>query len=307
MSQMSKKKSWFNNWCKKFQKGDNDYNEGRLYNKFSLLAMNRFKWENLPPGVESRHIEKYLYEHGQVAFFNDELNDFMVLPCSDGGNLNYHGEPLNFNVVGIGFNKTLESDKMVRIMCNDTCTPNKLEVLHYTRLIDEIEKTSFMNLRQQRFPWIIATTKENELTMKNIFEKIENFEESIVVDSRLTQGGALGINALETKTPYILDKIRQEKNEVINELLSWLGLNNTKNKAERLLVDEINVNNNHILMNLDIEFKNRQKACEEINQKYGLNIKVVKTIDELDVNFMGQLDGKPSEPNDNNNKKGWFK
>lgn len=302
---MSKKKSWFNGWCRKFQKcGEDDYNEGRLYNKFSLLAMNRFKWENLPPGVESRHIEKYLYEHGQVAFFNDDKNNYMVLPCNNGGNLNYHGEPLNFNVFGIGYNKSLNIDNMVRIMCNDNCTPNKIEIAHYTRLIDEIEKTSFMNLRQQRFPWIIATTKQNELTMKNIFEKIENFEESIVVDNRLTEGGQIGINALQTNTPYIVDKIRIEKNEVINEMLSWLGLNNTKNdKKERLLVDEVNVNNNHILMNLDIEYKNRLKACDEINKKYNLNIQVIKTIDELDVNFIGQLDGEPSEPQ---HKKGWF-
>lgn len=305
---MAKVKSWLNSWCKRVQKGcgDNNYNEGRLYNKFSLLAMNRFKWENLPPGVESRHIEKYLYNEGQVAFFKDDTLGYMVLPCCSNGNLNYHGEPLSFNVNGIGYNKALKNDDMVRIMSNDTCTPNSIEVSHYTTIIDELEKTSFMNVTQQRFPWVIVTTKENELTMKNIFKKIENFEESIVVDSRLTQGGQLGINALQTNTPYIVDKIRTEKNEVINELLSWLGLNNTRNKTERLLVDEINVNNNHILMNLDIEYKNRLKACEEINKKYGLEIEVIKTIDDLDVNFMGQIDGEKAETNENN-KKGWFK
>ncbi len=141
--------------------------------------------------------------------------------------------------------------------------------------------------------------------MKNIFKKIEDFEESIVVDNRLTQGGNIGIEALSTNTPYVVDKIRNEKNEVMNEMLSWLGLNNTNtNKKERLLVDEVNVNNNHILMNLDIEYKNRLKACEEINKKYGLEIEVIKTIDLLEVNFIGDIDDNMEEKTI---KKGWFK
>lgn len=299
---MSKYKSWLNSWCKKKQKGDNDIFGGRLFNKFALISMNRFKWENLPIGIESRYIEKYLFEHGQVAFFEDDKNGFMVLPCTSGGNLNYHGEPLTYNINGIGYNTQKNIDNMVRIMANDYCIPNALEIAHYTNIIDELEKTSFMNVRQQRFPWIIATTKENELTMKNIYKKIEDFEENIVVDSRLTQGGHLGIEALTTNTPYIVNKIREEKNEVINELLSWLGLNNTNtHKKERLLVDEINVNNNHILMNLDIEYKNRLKACEEINKKYGLNIEVIKTIDLLEVNFIGDI---KENDNDKDIKKG---
>ena len=64
--------------------------------------------------------------------------------------------------------------------------------------------------------------------------------------------------------------------------MTWLGLNNANTeKKERLIVDEVNSNNMHILMNLDLEFKNREKACEEINKRYGLNIKVVKAIDEF--------------------------
>lgn len=303
---MSSVKSWFNSWCLRKQKGNNDqYNEGRLYNNFSLLAKNRFKWEGLPEGVESRHIEQFLYEEGQVAFVEDEQLGFLVLPCTSNGLLNVYNEPLGFQVTGNGYSKTFKSDDMVRILANDNATPDCIQVAHYTRLIDELEKTSFMNIRQQRFPWLIGTTKETELTMRNIFNKIDNFEEQIFVDSKLTAGGNMGSEVLNLNVPYVVDKIRTEKNEIISELLSWLGLNNSaNNKKERLIVDEINVNNNYILMNLDIEYKTRQKACELINEKYGLNVSVIRTIDELDVNFLGQLDGE--DPKENDKKKGWF-
>lgn len=299
---MSKNKSWFSNWCNSRQRGQTEMeqNNGRLFSEFSLLAQNRFKWTNLPAGIESHHIERFLFTNGDVAFFEDNLKGFLALPCSPSGNLNVYGDALTFTVTGTNFSKLISTDDMVRIRSNDFSIPNILQVRHYTNLLDEIEKTSFMNLRQQRFPWIFATTKENELTVKNIFNKIENFEEAIIVDQRLTQGGDLGVKTMVTNTPYLLDNLREEKKSVMNELLSWLGLNNTEPKKERLLVDEVNVNNNHILMNLDVEFKHRQKACEEINNKFGLNVCVEKTIDNLQLDFHGQI-------NEDNKKTGWFK
>ena len=42
---------------------------------------------------------------------------------------------------------------------------------------------------------------------------------------------------------------------------------------------------------LDIEYKNRLKACKEINKKFGLNVTVKKVIDELSCDFIGQNKG----------------
>ena len=41
-------------------------------------------------------------------------------------------------------------------------------------------------------------------------------------------------------------------------------------------MDEVNANNDFILVNLDHMFDERQKAVEEINKKFGLNITVEK-------------------------------
>lgn len=299
---MSKVKSWLNSWALGKQTGCADnVDNGRLYNEFSLLAKNRFKWEGLPQGIESRHIENFLFNNGQLAFFKDNERGFFVLPCHPNGNLNVYGDALQYQATGIGYSKTLHTDEMVRILCNDNAVPNAIQVEHYSQEIEAIEQSARMNVKQQRYPWLIATTKETELSLKNIFKKIDRGEEQIFVDSRLSQGGTLGAQALNTNTPYVVDRLRTEKNELMNELLSWLGLNNTSSdKKERLLVDEVNVNNNHILMNLDIEFKNRQKACKEINEMFGLNISVSKTIDELEVTFKGSEEPQPV-------KKGLFK
>lgn len=134
--------------------------------------------------------------------------------------------------------------------------------------------------------------------------QIDSGEDAIFVDERLSNGGDIGINVLNTGAPFLLDKLQEHKNDVMNELMTWLGLNNANtDKKERMLVDEVNVNNAHILMNLDIEFKNREKACEEINKRYGLNIKVTKAIDEFTEEqhkMMAKFVQNPESGNDDN-------
>lgn len=43
-----------------------------------------------------------------------------------------------------------------------------------------------------------------------------------------------------------------------------------------MLVDEINVNNDYINRNVDILYNARELACEKINEKFGVNWKVVR-------------------------------
>lgn len=301
---MSNSVSRFHQFCIDAQRGwdSKEFNEHRLYRFFKLLACNRFRWENLPDGIESRHIEEALFFHGECAFVDDEHNGVKmkkVLPCSPSGNMNVYGDPVSVQVTGVGYSKLKNIKDVVRILANDDAIPSNIYINYYSDLINNIETTMRANLKQQRRPYIVATSKNHELTHKNIKKKMENEEEFIFIDEELTRGsGDVGINVMNTNAPYLLDNLQNFKNDTVSELLTFLGLNNTNtNKKERLLVDEVNVNNSHILMNLDIEYKNRKKACDEINKMFGTNIKVVKVIDELQANFFGQKENKKEVKN----------
>ena len=52
------------------------------------------------------------------------------------------------------------------------------------------------------------------------------------------------------------------------------------------------LNNQFIQMCSDVDFKTRQKACEDINAKYGLNIRVTETREEFDEVIGGESDGE---------------
>lgn len=268
-----------------------DGNLGRLLNELKLLCLNRFTWGNLPQGMESRHIENALFYNGQAMFFERVEGGYLCLPSTPSNNLNIYGDSLSFNCVGVTENFEINIDDGIRILNNDNETPNSPMIYYYAKLLNKIETTMHKNLHQQNYPFIIATNKNNELTMTNLYKKIDEGNEAIFVDDKFSNGGDVGINVLKTNAPYLLDKLQQHKNDVINELLTKLGINNTNannSKKERLLVDEVNVNNGHILMYLDIEYKNRKKACEKINEKFCLNITVEKTIENLSIDFLGQ-------------------
>ena len=266
-------------------------NFGRIFYEFSNLALNRFKWENLPKGLESRHIEKALFEYGQCAFVDDPELGILCLGCSNTNGYNPYGDPTHVVLHGVGYSKNFALSEVERILNNDTLLPTKFHVEYYTNKIYEIDKAIYKNLKQQKRPFIVATTKDNQLSMKNIMKQIKEDEEEIYVDDRLANGGKVGVEVLNTNAPYLIDKYQQHKNDLMCEFLTLMGLNNSNannNKKERLLVDEVNVNNGEILMNLDVDFKNRQEACKRINERFGLNISVKKNIFDISNEFLGE-------------------
>ena len=210
---------------------------------------------------------------------------------STGNGYNVYGDPLAYTVTGIGYSELINADSAIRILNNDMGMPTSPMIYKYANLINEVEITQSRNLKHQRVPYVIPTTKDNELTVKNIYKKIDEGQEVIFTDAKLTNGGDIGVQVLNTEAKYIVNNLQEHKNNIINELLTKLGLNNSSangSKRERLLVDEVNINNGQILMYLDVEYKNRLLATEKINEKFGLNIKVEKVIDNLSLNFLGQ-------------------
>ena len=270
-------------------------NFGRIFYEFTNLALNRFKWENLPKGLESRHIEKALFEYGQCAFVDDPELGILCLGCSNTNGYNPYGDPTHVVLTGVGYSKNFEIGDVERILNNDTLLPTKFHVEYYTNKIYEIDKAIYKNLKQQKRPFIVATTKDNQLSMKNIMKQIKEDEEEIYVDDRLANGGKVGVEVLQTNAPYLIDKYQQHKNDLMCEFLTLMGLNNSNannGKKERLLVDEVNVNNGEILMNLDVDYKNRLEACKRINERFGLNISVKKNIFDISEQFLDEEGGE---------------
>ena len=262
----------------------------RLAKHYQMLALNRYKWKNLPNGIESRYVEQMLYDNGECAMFDHPDLGLCVLRSSSRDNLNIYGEPTKLSLTGFNEHRTVMMDECVRIMNNDLALPTLPNIVYYARRMAERDDIIMQNLRQQRVPYLFATDENNSLSMKTLYDRMYQGEPAIFVDKEMLKGEPENIMVIPTTAPYLVDKLQIQKQEMERELLTFLGINNTLEKKERLLQDETNSNNQFIKMSSDIGFKQRQLACEQMNEKFGLNVKVVEMQDELEREVMD--DGK---------------
>lgn len=253
----------------------------RLFYHFRNIALNLYKWENLPEGIESRYIEQRLFDNGQVFFTKDKTLGWLALSCNNSTNLNVYGEPTEVRVHGYGFSQNYNVEDGVRILNNDSALATIKHIDWYAKRMAHIESVMLQNLQQQRVPYFIGTSKETELSVKNMMDNVLTGESAIYMDTEKLKDISNNLVVFPTQAPYLLDKLQQERYELERELLTFLGINTTIEKKERLLVDETNANNGFIEMSLDLGLKQRQLACERINAKYNLNVRVVATMHEI--------------------------
>ena len=157
----------------------------QLYNRFLNLALNRFKWENLPEGITSRKIEEFLVQHGQAMFSKDN-GVFIVLPSYGVGRYDIYNEPLTYNVIGNNYNKMVDREDGVLIRNNATSSNDYDDLLLFAERINEVEQTMDINLNGQKTPFVILCDEKERLTFKNILHQVQKFKYAIFGSKKLS-------------------------------------------------------------------------------------------------------------------------
>ena len=260
---------------------DNNFRLGLIYNKYKMLSLNMFRWEGLPQTIESRHIENSLFNYGLCLIVNDDDLGFISVPCNYGAYMNVNNVPTEVITCGFNYIKTFDyirkdKNKCQLILNNDLAIGNAQYIFDYAQRMSEVENCIRVNINQQKFPWFVNTTPNNKKTMEEMFKKVMNGEPYILGSK--DQIGS--VEVLTLNTPYIADKLNQYKYELEREVLSFHGLNNNFEKKERLLVDEVNSNNDFIDRNVELMYRQRQLACESLNKKFGWNVRVINLNEE---------------------------
>ena len=275
-------------------------NSQRIYDKLKLLALNMFEWENLPNNIESRHIEKALYDYGQAVFYDHKELGFICLGCSNTSNTNIYGDTKIVTTTGYNLVERVEISNSiksvhetielnlpvgVRIPNNDLLKPSKLNVVDYANKLYEVEKAINLNIKQQKFPYLIATDTNTRLSMEQLIKDVEEGNMAIFHSKHFDLSK---LNVFNLNVPFVVDRLQQYKSDLENEILTFFGLNNVYQKRERMVVDEVNAKNDYIDKNVALMYKGRKKACELINEKFNLNISVKKVM--MDDEIYGEFE-----------------
>lgn len=277
---------------------ENNFRLNLIYNKYKMLSLNMFRWEGLPETIESRHIENSLFNYGLCLIVDDEDLGFISVPCNYGANMNVNAVPTEVITCGFNYIKTFkylgkDKDDCQLILNNDLAIGNEHYIFDYAQRMFEVENCIRVNINQQKFPWFVHTTPNNKKTMETMFQKIMNGD-PYILGSKDQIGD---VEVLTLSTPYIADKLNEYKYELEREVLSFHGLNNNFEKKERLLVDEVNSNNDFIDRNVELMYRQRKMACEQLNKKFGWNARVINLNEETNNKQQLELE-KEGEDNE---------
>lgn len=206
-------------------------------------------------------------------------NQIIFTPWAFANRYNIYDFPTHatlINTRGVKFitPRVLEIDKEVVIIYaqkNHKSVWSSIEVK--VEEIVDLEMKKRTALKAQSQAWFFAFSPEDFKIAKALQESLDNDDPYMF--------GAFNdpdrIKGIQSGAPYIVDKIQQQIDGRVNEVLTMLGVNNIgiDEKKEHLVVDEINANNEDIEQQ-SISFKTEiEDGFERVNKVLGFKVHVV--------------------------------
>lgn len=257
----------------------------QYYNRLTELSISMFEWKNLPETVDERFLELALFSMGMAVFFKDEVMGYLALRTTISGGFNVYRIPIRRRAFADnGYNKDLTIEDSVIIYNNLIHTNSMLDVRLFADKLADLDRTIQINARAQKTPVLVKCDENQRLTMLNLYKEYDGNAPVIYGDKNLN---ANGLTVLKTDAPYNADRLYQLKTQVWNEALTYLGISNINSvKKERMITDEVTRNQGGVVASRYSRLESRRKACNQINQMFGLDIWVdyredYRQLDEL--------------------------
>ena len=148
-------------------------------------------------------------------------------------------------------------------------------VYKYAALLSECDISINVNLRNSKVAFIgFVESKQQAATMEKLFTEIESGKPAVYAKKAdaLTREDIYYNHVKET---YIANDVQLLKESIINDFLTEVGLNNANtDKRERLIVDEVNANDEEIRANVQHWLDTMNEGIRRANTLFGLNLGV---------------------------------
>lgn len=243
------------------------------FTRLKNIAVNIIKWDNLPKSVSARMIELCLFDNGYVCYFNDDILGNLCLPCVLSGDFDIYGIPSKRQVYSLNneYNRFVDNTDSVLIFNNSLLKPTCLTIDLYARKLANIDNAINVNINATKTPCLILCSKQQELTLKNIYNQYEGNEPVIFGDETLDIDNIKSIN---TNAPITFETLQTQKQKVFYEALNFLGIPTDEIKRERLTANESVIKLSQIEAEHNVMLNERKKAVDLINNMFGTDINV---------------------------------
>jgi len=264
------------------------------YQWIKLLCLSMFKYNNLPAGCNKKFIEKNLFENGNAIFAKSNKYGIINLALKGNYDRNLYDDPLHYTGFAGSYEMDCDINNSVIVRNNILSIPTLPIAVFFADKISKVDRVYDVNLLGIKTPLIFKCSDKEYQTMMNIINDIYSNVPLLKIKEKLDIQSK--IEVLETKIPYLLDKLRDEKLSVMSEFLTFIGINNVNiTKKERLVKDEATSNNQLTKMDLEIFLSERKEAIDKINKMFNTNITV-----EANQNIIDEMNSLLENGNINN-------
>lgn len=283
-----------------------------------LMRLKTFKWSGLPDTCNERMLELSLMQNGFGMFRNIDGHIVNLIATPD-GSLNIYGDPTGLWGYGLnGYNKhgltyieggenllpmNQQSGTVDTVMVkdNDLAFPFMSYVDAYAQRIADTQRSMDVVTSMLQSPCLITCTEEDRSKIIRVLTEIDEKCPWIV-----------GINAapydslkvLDTGAkPETLTTLKEYKDNLESEYAMLCGINSNPSidKKERLIVPEVDANNDQTELCVVSALEERQKACRIANKFFGLNLscEMRYTMDDDESLNLHIKDGDTDDGDDN--------
>lgn len=238
------------------------------------LALARFRWTGLPDTCNARYLETQLLFQGvaTIAYPKAQPNLWLSLKCTMGG-INAYGEPSFWQALGDnGTNFRCTSENGVVIFDNmliGSALIGDFALLAYD--MADIMRTKQINRIHSKIPFILKGDQQYRQQMLNLYKQIMGNEPGVIATKSFNN---IDVDAIQTGVQYIGDKLQEDLQASWNMAFTYLGISNLPFKSERQTADEIrDYGEPTDLLSLNA-LQMRRRACEQLNERFGLDVRV---------------------------------
>lgn len=247
------------------------------YRRYLLQrAMSVFKWE-APDSWNMDYFKYILYCWGYIAIINTDKFGVIPQQCSLGG----------YNVFYAPTYALIANPKLSGILqpqIDTQCAIIKLQpdyggildmVYYYADQLALYGEAAAMNVQNSKLGYIVgARSKGIAEAIKKAFDLIMQGEPLAVYDKNADpdSNGLFETFAQNLMQNFIAPDILEAMRRVENEFCTRIGINNTNtDKKSRMLVDEVNANNEEVRSLADLWLETLQDGCTKARELFQLD------------------------------------
>lgn len=301
----------------KLAKRKNDQTFQNMFENYFTMAQNLFEWSGLPATCDERFLERCLLLYGKAMIVKQD-GSYLSLGAANGAGINIYGYSLKAFGWGMnGFNKQFDVyipgadiGAAVRktsaggdsypvpeaVICYDNVDwyPYVNYIYDTAARLADLLRSCDVAVANLKSPFVVTCDESNLNSVKEAFKRRDENMATIITSSSINLDS---FKVWPTNAdPETLKCFWEQFRNVESMLMEILGINSNDNtdKKERLLVDEINSNNEEASINLMKRLRQREIFCERVNDCFpDLNISV-KLRKELKTDETANPDGVPA-------------